>query len=314
MINTTCSICSSLAAQSSSIYNFQKDNVNFHIKACENCNHIYTYYTQEIALQEYYDELDYKVRDTQKTIFYRIQEIEYKSIIHILKRLSKKHSPSVIDFGAGKGVFLNFAKEEGLIAKGVETSKPRADYAKQFFDLKINTDEYTSGRIFETKVDIITLYHVLEHINKPIELLSNLITHNLNDNGILFVEVPNFKSWQSKWAGANWLHLDVPRHINHFHPKDLTAILQNLGFDIKATEYFSIHMGIIGMTQSIWNIFGYKGFLISDLKSKKSFSLMLKLLCTLPFAFLLETIACLFNKGGIIRLYAQKNINEHSTS
>ena len=107
--------------------------------------------------------------------------------------------------------------------------------------------------------------------------------------------------------GGIFFYSDNPKETKDWYAK-------NLGFDIKATGYFSIHMGIIGMTQSIWNIFGYKGFLISDLKSKKSFSLILKLLCTLPFAFLLETIACLFNKGGIIRLFAQKKHNEHSTS
>lgn len=308
MINIVCPVCKTPSTQSNSIYQIQKNQITYQIRSCGNCHHIYTYFSQNVDIQEYYDDKDYKVRDTQKTIFYRIQESEYKGVVKKIKSFLNEANPSLLDFGSGKGLFLNFAKQEGFMVKGIETSKPRANYAKEFFDLEIDTKEYVSGKIFENTVDVITLFHVLEHIDDPVKLLSNLVNENLNEQGILIIEVPNFKSWQSKWSGKHWLHLDVPRHINHFYPAELIQVLNDLGFTIKNRENFSLHLGVIGMTQCIWNIFGYQGFLIRDLKEKKSLPLLLKIAFTLPFAFVLECMASVFNKGGVMRFYAQKQI------
>lgn len=82
------------------------------------------------------------------------------------------------------------------------------------------------------------------------------------------------------------------------------------GCTVKAADYFSFHLGIVGMVQTIFSWFGYKGFLIADLKRKKTIPLMLGLLFVLPFAILLESLAALCKKGGIVRYYAIKQ--QHS--
>lgn len=306
MKNITCPVCGTEeTGEHSGLLDINKAESDiYQIRKCGKCDSIYTYFNHEVNMSEYYDEKDYTVRDTKKSIFFKIQKLEYARVIKRMMKICATPAPSILDFGSGKGLFMHFAKEMGCSVKGVESSKPRAHYARKHFDLEVNTDYYSSGSVFNTKFDALTLFHVIEHIDRPTELLNNLVQDNLKPGGLLVLEVPNFGSWQSNWAGNTWLHLDVPRHISHFTKSSLKKVLENDGLRIVRQEYFSIHLGIIGMMQTIFSWFGYKGFLIGEIKEKKSIFLLLKILVILPFAIIFEGIAALFRKGGIIRYYA----------
>ncbi|RZK67049.1 MAG: class I SAM-dependent methyltransferase [Pedobacter sp.] len=308
MINITCPICLNEKTQLNTIL-FKVKTISgeeYEIRECDKCLHHYTYFDHEIDISSYYDEKDYTVRDTRESIFFKIQKAEYNLVLHKIKQHVHSHPASLLDFGSGKGLFLHFAKQKGFNVKGIESSMPRATYAKTNFDLDINTEYYTVGSVFGKQFDVLTMFHVLEHIHLSNNFLSNLINENLKDEGLLVIEVPNFDSWQSKWAGNRWMHLDVPRHLSHFKPKRIQELVEENNCKIIATSYFSLHLGIVGMVQTIFSWFGYKGFLIADLKQQKTVLLMVSLLLVLPFAILLELFSAMFNKGGIIRLYAVK--------
>ncbi|MFC3561651.1 class I SAM-dependent methyltransferase [Pedobacter jamesrossensis] len=307
MINITCPVCLETKTNSNAVvFEVKADSDEiYQIRQCQNCNHIFTYFSHEVDIERYYDEKDYAVQDTKESIFFKIQKVEYGQVLNNIKKLQPS-STSLLDFGSGKGLFLQFAKQKGYEVKGIESSLPRANYAKSHFNLDIKTDYYISGAAFDKKFDILTLFHVLEHIHLSGNLLNNLIDGNLKDEGLLVIEVPNFDSWQSKWAGNRWLHLDVPRHISHFTPKILTNLISQSGCAVKSESYFSLHLGIVGMVQTIFSWFGYKGFLIADLKRKKTIQLMIGLLFVLPVAIILESLSAVFKKGGVIRYYAVK--------
>ena len=308
MTNITCPVCTDKQTNLHAfVFDVKVDpNQTYQIKQCAQCNHTYTFFEHDVDIASYYDEKDYTIKDTKDSIFFKIQKIEYGLVIDKIKEISA--SPvTLLDFGSGKGLFLQFAKEKGFFVKGIESSVPRASYAKQYFNLDINTEYYTQGTIFGDKFDVLTMFHVLEHIHLSENLLTNLIRGNLRTGGTLVMEVPNFSSWQSKWAGNRWLHLDVPRHISHFTPEILESVISESGCKVVNDSYFSLHLGIVGMVQTIFSWFGYKGFLIADLKGKKSPQLLLALLLVVPFATLLELFAALFKKGGVIRYYALKH-------
>lgn len=314
MVNNNCPVCKSRVSDNSVLFILEKDHIDFEIVRCRDCRHVYTSFKSAVELQSYYDEKDYEVKDTRKTIFHKIQEHEYLQVIRRIKDTIVHFAPSLLDFGSGKGLFMSFAHSRGFRVKGVETSLPRARYARQIFDLEISTENYVNGTIFNTRFDVITVFHVLEHLQNPKELLHNLIEGNLVKDGVAIIEVPNFGSWQSQWSGKYWLHLDVPRHFNHFTPEILRKITAELNLKIIREEYFSLHLGIIGMIQTIWSWFGYRGFLIGQLKQGKTLSLLMKIALTLPFAFLTEGLAALLKRGGVIRYYVQINSDEHPGS
>ncbi len=313
MNNTACLICKSSISET--LFEIPQPAGNcYYIKKCSNCASVYTYYAHEINVNELYDGQDYTVKDTRNSIFFKIQKWEYGSVINTIRNITGSQSPSILDFGAGKGLFLHFAAFKGCLVKGIESSQPRAEYARKYFGLDINTDYYTSGSVFNTTFDVISMFHVLEHLQNPSELMGNLIKSSLKPGGLLIAEVPNFGSWQSKWAGNRWLHLDVPRHLSHFNESTIEKMINDTGCRIIKKEYYSIHLGIVGMVQSIFTWFRYRGFLIADLKENKSLILLAKVLLVLPFAVLLEGLAVLFKKGGIIRCYAAYEPENESLS
>ena len=298
-----CPVCGNNNAEK--VYDpFLVDNAKYQLVKCAQCSHHYTFYYSDIDIDKYYDALDYTVKDNRKSIFHKVQELEYKKVLNVISNYSSGRQ--LMDFGSGKGVFLSFAKEKGYAAVGVETSRPRAAYAVNSFGFEVSTDFFSGGQIFNRRFPIITMFHVLEHIPDAKELLTNLYAENLTPGGIAVIEVPNFGSWQSRWAGNRWLHIDIPRHVSHFTSASLRGLLHECNLQVVKTQTFSLHLGIIGMIQTLMSFFGYKGFLIGDLKTKRTGLLMVKVLFLLPFAFLLEGLSSFAGKGAVLRYYVKE--------
>ena len=71
--------------------------------------------------------------------------------------------------------------------------------------------------------DVITMWHVLEHIpdlENQIKTLKRLI----KPNGTIIIAVPNYKSFDAKYYGAFWAAYDVPRHLWHFSKRAIEKL------------------------------------------------------------------------------------------
>jgi SAM-dependent methyltransferase len=80
--------------------------------------------------------------------------------------------------------------------------------------------------------DAVTLWHSLEHLHQPIDVLRN-IRRLLAPGGICVLAVPNAGSPQARRDGASWFGYDVPRHLWHFTPATLTRLLDQTGFVVR---------------------------------------------------------------------------------
>lgn len=267
---------------------------------CVECKHVYSVVGQSSS--DLYQEGKYVLLDTRKSFSDKIKNFDSLRILgQIRKRLP--NAKRLLDFGCGKGVFLS-ALDNSWTADGVETSAERAEFGKAQYGVDISIQFYQGGTIKEGKYDVITSFHVLEHLPDPKALFSELIERNLNDNGMLILEVPLLNSWQSRIAGKNWIQLDPPLHLSHFKTKRLIQFTESLGLKVVRKSTFSLQLGVLGMLQSVMSVFGYKGDLIETLKFKRTFGFMLLLLVALPTAVLLEFLAVCFGRGGVIRVYA----------
>jgi SAM-dependent methyltransferase len=75
----------------------------------------------------------------------------------------------------------------------------------------------------------VVFQHSLEHVVDPAAALTT--AHELlADDGLLLIALPNFACWQARRFGADWFHLDLPRHRTHFTPAGLSAALERAGF------------------------------------------------------------------------------------
>ena len=184
----------------------------------------------------------YKVIDTRDGLFDKLISIDDRLIIWQLSKL-KVSKETLLDFGCGKGQFIHRALKYKWKVKGIETEKNRANFGKNKYGLDISTLEYKTGLVGGAPFNVITFFHVLEHLPQPKKLLRKLIDNNLTHNGYLVIEVPLFESLQSKIAGKRWIHLDPPLHISHFTKSSLLKLLGDLNLKPLKYEYFSIHFG-----------------------------------------------------------------------
>ena len=166
------------------------------------------------TLPNYYESDNYiSHTDRSRTLFERIYRL-IKSIA-IKKKISliNKHANkgNLLDIGAGTGSFLHAAKKDGWQTIGLEHSEK----AKQFASLKGLKFIDNLNDIPTQSQDIITMWHVLEHVPNLDEYLFEL-KRIIKPSGTIFIAVPNFKSFDASYYGKFWAAYDVPRHLWHF--------------------------------------------------------------------------------------------------
>jgi len=133
----------------------------------------------------------------------------------------KPKGGSVLEIGCGSGLMLAAFSQRGWKAVGIERNEEVVARVRPGPGVEITTlpvEELPA----EARFDLILMFHVLEHIGDPVRLLREC-AKRLAPGGRVVVNVPNFGSWQARFAGTNWLHLDIPRHLVHYTPKTLAA-------------------------------------------------------------------------------------------
>lgn len=143
-------------------------------------------------------------------LYQKAKKINLRQKINTIRKLGYFRG-TLLDIGAGTGDFLALAQRQGFGVSGVEpNAKARALAAKKGISLHREL-----SHLPPKKFDIITLWHVLEHLPDLREQLAR-ITALLQDNGLLLVAVPNYKSYDARYYGPYWAGYDVPRHLWHF--------------------------------------------------------------------------------------------------
>ncbi|WP_281541770.1 class I SAM-dependent methyltransferase [Maribacter aestuarii] len=190
---------------------------------------------QPSELDIYYKSEDYiSHSDSRQNLLEKIYHLVKKYNLNRKVRLiDSVNSPGkkLLDIGAGTGDFLLTAKNKNWNIEGVEpNSMARSKAAGKGILLHPSIDD-----IPKTKFDVITLWHVLEHLPNLDKQLAS-ITSLLNDNGNLIVAVPNFKSYDAKRYKTFWAGFDVPRHLWHFSRTAIPLLFNKYNLDLMSTK------------------------------------------------------------------------------
>jgi SAM-dependent methyltransferase len=78
--------------------------------------------------------------------------------------------------------------------------------------------------------NVITGFHVLEHVHQPKEVIGKLWEW-LKPGGVLYLQVPNIESLDARIFQSYWYGLELPRHLFHFSPVSLRRLIASFGFD-----------------------------------------------------------------------------------
>ena len=173
-------------------------------------------------LSNYYKSEDYiSHTDSKKTFFDKayqaVKRITLKRKLRLINeglRLQNslfRPEKNILDVGAGTGEFLKVCKNNSWNVFGTEPDNDaRNAAAKKGIVLEEDVSKFSNQ-----KFEIITLWHVLEHVENLPEFISNL-NNMLSDFGRLIIAVPNFRSEDAKYYKEFWAAFDVPRHLWHF--------------------------------------------------------------------------------------------------
>jgi 2-polyprenyl-3-methyl-5-hydroxy-6-metoxy-1,4-benzoquinol methylase len=189
-------------------------------------------------LSEYYKSDDYishtnSKRNLLELVYHIVRNISIKrklKLMNSFQTIEKK----LLDIGCGTGDFLQTAKNHGWQITGVEPSAK----ARQIANLKTGNRVYTVENLAsldKNSFDVITLWHVLEHLPNLEENIQTFKTL-LKPNGRLVIAVPNFKSYDAKYYKAYWAAFDAPRHLWHFSKQGLKQVFAQENFEIEKTE------------------------------------------------------------------------------
>lgn len=143
-------------------------------------------------------------------IYQRVKKYSLKKKVNLINGYSKKKK-TLLDVGAGTGDFLKVANKNGWHVEGVEPNHQAREKALEKGISLIDRIEAVPNK----KYNVITLWHVLEHLPDLENQILKLVWH-LEDSGTLLIAVPNFKSHDAKHYKEFWAAYDVPRHLWHF--------------------------------------------------------------------------------------------------
>ena len=159
----------------------------------------------------------------------------------------------ILDIGCGDGSFALHMKSRGWEVAATEIDQDTVDrLCKAGINAKLSPVADAEG--FEKKFDAITCWHVLEHMENP-HHVAQWVRTQLQTGGFFQASVPNVASQQARVFGRRWIHLDVPRHRQHFTPATLTALLTSAGFEIQRRSNFALEYDWFGVIQSALNLF-----------------------------------------------------------
>lgn len=217
--------------------------LTFKVVKCDRCGLVYLN-PRPLNLICYYDA-------------YRKQTLEEKDVFLFLlpnrvKKIKRfKTSGRIFDVGCGIGVFLSDMRKEGFDVYGCETYPYACDLAKKEGLRNIYNDDILSLNLPENFFDVVTLWHVLEHLEEPRKTLKK-IRQILKDDGMLVIECPDFSSLQSRFFKDKWLAVDLPRHLYHFSLNTLRKVLRSAGFEIYKMDYIiNIRISFINLKRSL---------------------------------------------------------------
>jgi 2-polyprenyl-3-methyl-5-hydroxy-6-metoxy-1,4-benzoquinol methylase len=133
----------------------------------------------------------------------------------------------LLDVGCASGTFLRQMQAVGWDVSGIEIDADAAERARAVTPCIVVGDPATVT-LPEASVDVVTAFHVLEHVPDPLGALRNMLGW-LSPGGQAIVEVPNVGGVGSRVFGRYWSGLDTPRHLVHFTPRTMTAMVERAG-------------------------------------------------------------------------------------
>lgn len=211
---------------------------SFEIVICRNCTFQYTQNrpTENEAGKYYISDKYVSHTDDKKgiipTLYRAIRDINLKWKLRIINSLSKKGE--LLDYGCGLGSFLYASKKDLWKTTGMDISQEARDIVKKRYDINVYPNEELYNTT-ENKYDIVSLWHVLEHVYQIDDTIIGL-KNATKSGGYILIALPNNSSFDAKYYKQFWDAYDVPRHIWHFNKRSVEILFRKHSLELVLTK------------------------------------------------------------------------------
>lgn len=234
---TACPVCQSPRISGAlEVTDYTVSNNVFAVWHCTDCTARFTQYAPaEPYIGKFYQSQDYiSHTDTRKglinSLYHRVRKITLRSKARLVSGILRGKKGRLLDFGAGTGAFAATMRQQKWNVTGVEPDESARRVAEKKYGLNLLTPaQFTEQE--NQQFDIITLWHVLEHLHDLHGAL-NKFSQSLVPGGHLLIAVPNYTSYDARVYQQYWAAYDVPRHLYHFSPAAMRHLMTRHGFSI----------------------------------------------------------------------------------
>lgn len=225
-----CPVC---ASKKYSLYIETKDyfftKEKFTISQCESCRFVFTNpIPPKDDMGKYYETDNYLSHDSANkgiigSIYKKVREINLKNKYDIISKY--KNDGNILDIGCGTGELLNYFKIRQWKTQGIEPNKGAREFARVNYGIQV-TEESKLNLLDNNSIDVISLWHVLEHVYNLNSRMSSII-RILKKDGVVVIALPMIDAPDSIKFRNFWAGLDVPRHLYHFSAKTFELLANN---------------------------------------------------------------------------------------
>ncbi len=213
----TCLICNS-----SSIYKLDEYYPTKPLVRCQNCAFVFMkpIPTQK-ELELFYSDYDYAEQGY-------LSELTIKRYHELLDEFEQyKQTKNILDVGCGRGWFLIEAQKRGWKVYGTEYSKKAIELCTaQGIEMKQGVLRASD---FKETFDVITSFEVIEHINNPVDEISQ-VSQLLRKQGLFYCTTPNFNSLNRYYLKSDYNVIHYPEHLSYYTKKTLKNLMKAHGF------------------------------------------------------------------------------------
>jgi SAM-dependent methyltransferase len=211
------------------------------IRSCSQCGFMFAERLANASAPSY--ESDYHsefiLRDEQAGTLQR-----YDKLLKELEKITPGRR--LFDAGCGAGGFLNFARNAGWSVSGIDGSQSAVRYAAEVFNLDVMVADLNRYELPPQSYDVISSFHVIEHLSNPLHLLRNIAVALLPD-GIAYLGLPfysrkriRFHQMLYRIGIANYpFNFNLPDHISYFDARTLSQTLSSIGLESIRTWFTS---------------------------------------------------------------------------
>jgi SAM-dependent methyltransferase len=245
-----CPVCGSLkqnAFASGFDYELLTCSNEWHFVKCVDCSHVWLNPRPAVAeLGVIYPSTYYAYNYGKiSPIARRAKELLDRRKIAKIVRSCARAPRTYLDIGCGDGRFLKVLERQGVSRSGLYgleldervVGRLRDAGYPGVFCARVED----ASSIPEDGVDLITMFHVIEHVDNPATVIRRI--HDwLSPGGVFALETPNLDSPDARlFHNTYWGGYHIPRHWNLFTPQTISRLLTDNGMEVLGVGFQTGH-------------------------------------------------------------------------